>query len=355
VFHADTPRVPGQLRGDDHWRDFPKVELHRHLDGSVRLGTIWQLARNNRLDLGAASLAELERIALLREPVGSLQEMLAALSPARRVLCTYEAVERVTFENVEDAWRDGVRLLELRFSPGAIAASGGLDLPEIIEAVLAGAERAAARYPLELGLIGTLRRSADPQINERVVATLLRAAAGHSPGAWRLVGFDLADDERAAAPEAFAPLMDKAREAGFGITVHTGLNTDARWMRRTLLALRPDRIGHGLRVLEDERLAAEVRERGILIEVSPTSNWITASVPSLEAHPLPHLVAAGLAVSINSDDPQLYGIDLVHEYALCARLFGFGPEEFRRMNRQAAEHSFLPAECRGRVIEPYLP
>ncbi len=342
----ETARQP-----NGNLRDLPKVELHRHLDGSVRLETMWDLARRHRLDLGASSLAELERIARLPTPAASLQEMLAGLGPTRKVLCGYEAIERVAFENVEDAWLDGVRLLELRFTPGAIAAGSGLSPDAVIEAVLDGVERGAARWPLEVGLIGILRRRADPAVNERAAAGLLRLATGRHPGAWRLVGFDLADDERAADPRLFAPLMERAREAGLGVTVHSGLNTDADCVRRTIAALRPQRIGHGLRILDDAALAAEVRERGILLEVSPTSNWITASVPSLAAHPLPRLAAAGLAVSINSDDPQLYGIDLVHEYELCARLYGFGLEDFRRMNRAAAAHSFLPEERRRRVME----
>ena len=165
------------------------------------------------------------------------------------------------------------------------------------------------------------------------------------------MGFDLADDEESLPPETFVPLVGRARAAGLGITVHSGENTDAACVRRTLELFRPRRIGHGIRAWGDKRLVAELRERDVLLELCPTSNWITASVPALEAHPLPHLARAKVPISINSDDPQLFGIDLVHEYELCSRLYGFGPEDFRSINRAAAAHSFLPEEYRRRVMK----
>ena len=174
----------------------------------------------------------------------------------------------------------------------------------------------------------------------------MRQAQGPHAAAGRLVGIDLADDERAADPETFAPLLSRAREAGLGITVHSGLTTDADAVRRTLRVLRPERLGHGVRILGDDALIREIRELGILLEISLTSNWITASVPSLEEHPLSSLVQAGLSVSLNCDDPQLFGIDLVHEYGIAQRLHGFGLGDFRRMNRAAADASFLAEEIR---------
>ena len=91
-----------------------------------------------------------------------------------------------------------------------------------------------------------------------------------------------------------------------------------------------------------------------MLEVCPTSNWLTSSVDSLEDHPLQHLYRSGVAVSINSDDPNLFGIDLVHEYDLCARLYGFTEKDFMRINRQTAEHSFLPPDIRDRVLDRFF-
>jgi adenosine deaminase len=112
----------------------------------------------------------------------------------------------------------------------------------------------------------------------------------------------------------------------------------------------PSRIGHGIRAWGDEEAIRLLREGEVTLEVCPTSNWLTHSVPSLEAHPLPLLRQAGVRVTLNSDDPQLMGIDLTHEYALAARLYGFGIADFLECNRIAVQASFLPEALRRRVL-----
>lgn len=317
------------------------------MEGGIRPATAWDLAARHGLDVGIDSYAEFEAKALVPAPLGSLQDVLNALLLTRRTLCCHEAIERVAFENVEDAWRDGTRLLELRFAPTLLVPVSGLSYDEVTRAVLEGVLRAMSLYPIEVGLIGSLRRKASPEANGQAADALIRCVRGAYAG--RVVGVDLADDENSADPELFRTLMTKAKDAGLGLTVHSGLNTDAERVRRTLSALRPDRLGHGILILGDESLVQEVREMGIHLEISLTSNWITASVPSIEEHPLPFLIRAGLSVSLSTDDPQLFGIDLVHEYETCQRLFGFGQRDFQRMNQAAAASSFLPEETRARV------
>jgi adenosine deaminase len=126
-------------------------------------------------------------------------------------------------------------------------------------------------------------------------------------------------------------------------------------VRRTLRVLNPRRIGHGVRAWGDEEAIQLLREREVTLEVCPTSNWLTRSVSSLEGHPLPLLRRAGVRVTLNSDDPQLMGIDLVHEYALAARLYGFEAADFLQMNRDAVRASFLPGEIKRRVLARYFP
>jgi adenosine deaminase len=335
-------------------RSLPKVELHRHLDGSVRFPTILDLARRHNLELGGTSVEELRERTRIREPLADLQEVIARFAVIQKVLCSYEALRRVAFENVEDAWRDGVRLLELRFAPGFIAAGKNLSNEEIIEGVLDGLSDGLERYPIEAGLIGILPRTASPESNRAATADLIRYARGTHRGAERLVGFDLADSETAVPPEDFLPLVEQARAAGLGITVHSGENTSAAAVARTLELFRPSRIGHGIRAWEDPETVERLRRLGVHLEVCLTSNWLTRSVASLEAHPLPGLYRAGVPVSINSDDPWLMDIDLVHEYELAARLYRFGPADFQAINRGAASASFLPPETRRRVLEAFF-
>jgi adenosine deaminase len=330
-------------------RALPKVELHRHLDGSVRISTMLDIARKNGLDLGARSVGELAGLATITSPLDDLAAVLGRFTLLQKTLCSFEAISRVAFENVEDAWRDGVVAAELRFAPAFIAAGKRLEYQEIVEAVVDGALRGAKRFPVEVALIGILPRSRPLADNERATRELLHYRASGRRGAELIRGFDLADQEDAFDPLPLVPLVESAREAGLGITVHSGENTGPEFVRRTLETFRPRRIGHGIRAWGDPDLLQALRERDVLLEVCPTSNWLTRSVASLEEHPLPRLLRAGVPVSLNSDDPHLMAIDLVHEYEVCERLYGFGLEEFRAMNRAALAHSFLADDAKRRA------
>ena len=336
-------------------RALPKAELHRHLDGSIRLETVADIAARHKLDLGIHTEEELATKARITEPMKDLQTVLDSFATIQQVLCSYEAIERIAFENVEDAYRDGIQLIELRFAPPFISAGKELGNDEIIEAVLDGITRGMNRYPIQVGLIGILVRTMDLEINRLAAAELNRYAGSRHRNADRICGFDLANAEDRTDPEDFLPMVQQAREAGLGITIHSGENTSAAAVRRTLDLFAPERIGHGINSWGDEALLKRIRDEEVMLEVCPTSNWLTSSVSSLEEHPLPHLYRSEIPVSINSDDPNLFGIDLVHEYQLCARLYGFTEADFMSINRQTVEHSFLPRELRSEILRRHFP
>lgn len=319
----------------------PKVELHRHLDGSVRIQTIWDIASEAGLDVGARTLEELRRAAVIREPVHDLGQALARFETQRKVLHSFDAISRVTRENVEDAFRDGVRVLELRFAPAFIADGTALSNDQIIGGVLDGMLKGMAEFPVEVGLIGILPRGCPVPVNARALDDLLRWRKGGAPGADRICGLDLAAMEAGIDPLPFVPLVRRARDAGLGITIHSGEDTDAAHVARTLDLFKPTRIGHGIRSWGNTEVMRRLKEEDVLLEVCPTSNWLTSAVPSLAAHPLPGLYRAGVPVSINSDDPNLMGINLVNEYEVCADLYGFTEKDFAAITKAAWEHSFL--------------
>ena len=327
----------------------PKVELHRHLDGSVRIETIWDLARQHGLDVSASSIEELRSRATILSPLKDLKTVLECFSTLQKVLRSFEALSRVTFENIEDAFRDGVKLVELRFAPPFIARGKTLSNDEIIGGVLDGLSRGMARYPVQVGLIGILPRSSPLEENARATHDLIRWKKGGAPNADRICGFDLADRESDFDPETLVPLVNDARGAGMGITVHSGEDTDAARVEKTLDLYRPRRIGHGIRSWGSARTMARLRGENVLLEICPTSNWLTSAVPSLEEHPLPRLRGAGVPVCINSDDPHLMAIDLVHEYEICRKIYGFTDEDFLAMNKAALAASFLPEEIKAQV------
>ena len=332
-------------------RALPKCELHRHLDGSVRLETIAELAAHHNLDLGCSD-AELAERATIGEPMNNLQEVLQSFSITQKVLCSYDAIKRVAFVNVEDAFRDGVKLLELRFAPPFISAGkNDLGNDEIIEAVLDGIDQGMEKYSIQVGLIGIIPRPFDYSVNHRATEDLIRYARGGYKHAERICGFDLADDELKIAHEEFVTLINRAASAGLGITVHTGENTDARCVKKSMDLYKPRRIGHGIQAMGDDSLLNRMRDEGIMLELCPTSNWLTHSVSSIEEHPLPLFYRRGIPLSINSDDPRLMNIDLVHEYEICARYYGLGSDDFKKINREAVSHSFLSNDIRKEVLK----
>ena len=366
--YNDTTMVRRVIVGD-----MPKIELHRHLEGGIRPATAWKLAQTQNIDLGFADYLSFETAALVREPIGGLDKVIGAMALTRKILASAAAIEEVAYECVQDAKADAVKLFELRFAPALLAKVSGLDYPEILEAVSRGAARACAENTgkvgegkgarnaesaakglpaIEVGLICSLRRTSPQPVNAAIVKAMLEAKSRNLPVP--LVGVDLSDNEWTADPETFAGLFDSLREAGFGTTAHSGLNTSAEHLWRTIKLLKPRRIGHGILALRDPALVDEIRRRDIHLEVSVLSNWITEAVPSIQGHPLPRLLQAGLSVGINSDDPGLFGSGLSGEYELLGRVFGLSGEDFTAINLNALGSSFLPKETRDKVRKAYF-
>ncbi|MGA2481205.1 MAG: adenosine deaminase, partial [Spirochaetia bacterium] len=250
--------------GDERLRRLPKVELHRHLDGSVCIDTLWDIARENGIEVGARSLEELREKAVIRTPMRDLASVLACFAAQQAVLCSFDAISRVTFENIEDAFRDGVQLIELRFAPSFIAEGKKLTNDLIISAVLEGMRRGMAAFPVEVGLIGILPRRHSLETNARATRDLVRWKRSGEPGAERLCGFDLADAEADIDPEAFVPFVRQAKDAGLGITVHSGEDTSAAHVARALALYEPGRIGHGIRCWGDAGLMKRLIEEDVL-------------------------------------------------------------------------------------------
>ncbi len=325
-----------------NYRKIPKVELHRHLDGSIRFETITEIIKHNNLDVGVRNENELRQKCIFKTPVGSLEQLLVGFGTIQKVMCSYDAMKRIAFENVEDCVQDGIEISELRFAPTYIAEGKNIDFDEIIEGVLAGVKEACNKYKqIKVGLIHILPRSFDYKKNEQSLKTILKYRNSNFPEAQRIVGFDLAAEEFDGSHEQYLPLVEQAKSAGLGITIHSGEDTTPQMIKKSIELLKATRIGHGIRAIDDPELIELIIERDVHLEVCPTSNWLTNSITSLKDHPLPKLFKAGISLSINSDDPHLMGLDLTNEYEVCHKLFGFKEEDFIRVNQEAKRHSFI--------------
>lgn len=321
---------------------FPLVENHRHLSGNVRLETILALGRQHNLPLPAETVEGLRPHAQITAPQPGLMDFIAKFEWAVGVLADYAACRRVAYENVEDARREGIDHLELRFSPWFMAAPHRLDPVGVVEAVVEGARAGERDFGVSVGLIGVLSRTYGPEVVTRELDALLHAAGD-------LVALDLAGDEAGQPGELFVAQMQRGRAAGLHITVHAGEAAGPESVWQALDALGAERIGHGVRACEDPALMDALVERGIGVEQSLTSNVQTSTVSSYAAHPLRHFLAHGVRVSINTDDPGISGIDMAHEYNVAAPAAGLTREQIHQAQRNALAIAFLSAEEKARL------
>lgn len=330
------------------WRSLPKIELHRHLDASIRPETIFDLAKKNNIDIKAANAAEVDHKLTIRTPMKNLDDVLNSFWTTQKVLVNYEGIKRVAFENVEDCFREGSKLVELRFAPVYIAKNKKLGNDEIIEAVIDGITEGMNKYDIQVGLIHIMPRSLDLKLNLQSTEDILRYRSSSHKNADRLFGIDLADLETPESFTDYAPPIDKAKKAGMGVTIHSGEDSTAEHVRKTIEIFGAQRIGHGIQIAKSPEVMKLVKERNVSLEVCPTSNWLTQCVKTIEEHPLKFLYDNGVKVTLNSDDPHIMGIDLVHEYGVAEKL-GMTAAHFKKMNEWALEQSFVPDEIKKRI------
>lgn len=315
----------------------PFIDLHRHLDGSVRLETIVDLARQHNIGLPGATAAEIRPHVQVTEPQPGLMEFIAKLLWATRVLADGEACRRVARENVEDAQREGIDYLELRFSPYFMAEPHELDMAEVIDGVVAGITEGVEATGVRVNLIGILSRTYGAEMAMKELEALL-ADREH------FVALDLAGDEANFPAPLFTEHFRKARDAGWRITVHAGEAGGPQSVWEAVELLGAERIGHATRALEDPALIDFLLENGIAIEANLTSNVHTSTIPDLASHPLRHMLARGLVASINTDDPGVSAIDLRHEFNIAAPAAGLTREQIRLAQLNALETAFVPEE-----------
>lgn len=325
-----------------------KVELHRHLEGSIRYSTMREWVLEDGLLPADATDEHLRDFILITTPVEGLKVFLEKFGLIHRVLSTPARIQRMAREVCEDAYAEGVRVLELRYSPVFIQGERtGLSFDTIHSAILAGMEKAVAACPMATGLIGILGREWDITTATRVTDFIL----GNRD---TFVGMDLANDEEHFSGKPFAGLFQRAKQAGMHLTVHAGesrIPTSSESIRSALDDLGAERMGHGVQIYRDPALMEEVARRGILLELCPTSNILTQSISSLAEYPINQIRAAGVRVCVNADDPGTFDYDLNDEYAMLAKWHGLQQADFAAMNRDAAANSFIPESRRAPYFE----
>ena len=310
----------------------PKAELHLHLDGSLRVGTALELARTRGVDAPTTWRGMFGAL-VAPMPCRDQAELLRAFDLPIALMQDAEALERIASDLVEAKAADNVRYMEIRWGP-LLHVERGLPLADGIAAVCRGAGSAAGRTGVTVRLISTALRSHDPERNVELAET---AARFIDQG---LTGWDLAGQEAAFPdPLLHARSFEAARANGLRMTIHAGEWGGAAQVRRSL-AVDPERIAHGPGAIDDPGLCAELRARGITLDLAPTSNWQAGIVPGVASHPLGPLFRMGVPVTLNTDDLTVSDLTLSEEYVRVFEQIGLTLPELWSIDRRALDVAF---------------
>jgi adenosine deaminase len=319
------------------YRAFPKVELHRHLEGSLRLETMLDVARQHGITIPADVLRLSTLVQVQEEDKFTFQNFLGKFNTLRLFYRSPDVIHRITYEAIEDAAKDNVKYMELRFTPVALSRAERFPLQDVIDWVMTSAKDAAKKCGVTVRLIASVNRHESADLAEEVAWI---SAEYISDG---IVGLDLAGNEAEYPTKPFHGIFREAKQAGLHVTIHAGEWGPASNVKEAIEDLGAERIGHGVRVLEDKAITALAHERGTAFEVCMTSNYQSGVVKSLETHPLMNMFDAGINLTINTDDPSISRITLSHEYyAACEELHM--PQNTLKNRILAAAHAGFLAE-----------
>ncbi len=316
----------------------PKVELHLHVEGAAPPDLIRELAAEKSIDVRRAF-----------DPDGGyawtdFAAFLRTYELACTVLRTPEDYRRLMETVLAKSAADGVIYAELFLAPDLCGDGSPRAWAEYLDAMIAGADAARAAHGIEARFIPTAIRHFGPERAE-AAARLAAATAGRM-----VTGFGMGGEERFGAPSDFAKAYSIAEEAGLGLTVHAGEICGPDSVRAALDALPVGRIGHGVRSVEDPDLVRRLAAEGIVLEVCPGSNVALGLFPDIAAHPIAALRAAGVPVTVSTDDPPYFRTDMVAEYAGLAEAFGWTETDFRDINLTAARAAFCDASTRAAIV-----
>ena len=325
-------------------KNIPLTDIHRHLDGNIRLQTILDLSKTFNVKLPANNLIDLKPHVQVVEKEPSLVAFLNKLDWMVGVLGDYDAVRRVAYENVEDAFNAGIDYTELRFSPGYMAMSHQLNPQGVVEAVIEGINQGRAKFDIKVNMIGILSRTFGVPACQIELDALLSQRD-------KLVAIDLAGDELGYPSDLFLKQFKQARDSDLNITVHAGEAAGSEAIWYAIEKLGAGRIGHGVKAISDPKLMDYLAKHQIGIESCPTSNIQTSTVASYQTHPIKQFLAHGILVSLNTDDPGVSDIEIGHEYNDAAQQIGLTNLELQHLQQNGLTMAYLSAKEKQQLID----
>lgn len=319
--------------------DLPKTELHLHLEGAAPPAFIRQLASEKKVDLSKVFNDQ------GNYAFNDFVHFLSVYEAATSVLKTPEDYARLTTAVLEECAANNVVYAETFISPDFCGGGDVTAWREYLHAIQEAADAAEKSHGIILRGVVTCVRHFGP---EKAKASALCAA--ETAGDW-ITGFGMGGDEGKGHQGDFAYAYDMAREAGLKLTTHAGEFGGPESVREAIRDLNVERIGHGVRSIEDANLVQELADRQITLEVCPGSNVVLGLYPNIAAHPIQRLRDAGVRVTVSTDDPPFFGTSMRREYDMLNQAFGWEADDFAALNKTAAEAAFCNEDTRERILQ----
>ena len=322
----------------------PKTDLHVHLDGSLRLSNIFELAQEQNVQLPAKNEKDLKKIVCCDRECKSLDEYLEAFNITLSVMQVKDALTRTAYELAEDASRENIRYLEVRYSP-ILHLQKGLNIYEVNDAVLKGLAKAEQDFDIRTGVIICAMRHLDTSIS----VELAKLAVDHKKKG--VVAFDLAGGEYNNPAIKHKEAFDLVLNNNLSLTIHAGEAAGAESIHQAVHGCGAHRIGHGTRLFEDEDLLNYVNDHRIPLEVCLTSNLHTKAVSDIQKHPFKIYLDKGLNVTLNTDNRLISNTTLTEEYILAIEKFDLDYSDVKRIIINSFLSAFLTHKEKVNIIQ----
>ncbi|MFH2054132.1 MAG: adenosine deaminase [bacterium] len=331
----------------DFIQSLPLADIHRHFDGSIRPATLWELSEKYYSAVPGLDYEQFRHYLQWDESQDStLLDYLDKFHVPLQYTQFYDNIRRISYELAEDAYLDGVRLLELRINP-LIHRRAGLTTRQVLAATRKGLDTFSAQHPdFQAGMIVIAMRNHGGNMARILLREVIGEKDEYHDGVG-VVGFDIAGHEAPFPPVLFAEAYELAGLMGLKKTAHAGESEGPERIWEALDNLGPDRIGHGTSAGDDPELIKRLARDGIYLEVCLSSNVQTGAVASLKDHPLPRFLEAGVKVALCTDNPTVSSTTLAREYELAMETFGFSEADVRDLARMSCRGTFLTEGCRG--------
>lgn len=325
-------------------KNIPKVQLHCHIDGSVRPSTLIELSQNEGIKLPTEDVQELKKYVTVEDKCNSLKDYLKKFTYPISIMQSKENIYRITLELLEDCSKDNIEYIELRFAP-YLHLEKGLTISDVLQSVIDAKEQAEQKFGIKSNIISSFMRHETKEKNFNQLKEIIKFINNG------VIAVDLAGNEADFPPELFVDLFKEAREKGLHVTIHAGETGNEQNIMKSIKLLGAERIGHGVSAYKDEKVEEFLIENNIPLEICVTSNYNTEIVEKIKDHPIKRFFYKGLNVTLNTDNNTVSNVKLTDEYIKLYEDLAFSIDEIKQIIINTANSSFCDNTTKKEIIK----